>query len=518
MSDRDFDVIVVGAGPAGEVCAGRLADAGLAVALVERELVGGECSFYACMPSKALLRPAQALAEARRVAGAAEAATGELDVRAVLDRRDEIVHDLTDDSQLPWIEDRQIALVRGHGVLEGERAVRVGGELLRARLAVVLGPGTAASLPPIPGLREAAPWTNREVTTAAAIPASLLILGGGVVGVEMAFAYASLGARVTIVEATDRLIAGEEEFASHQVREALEGLGAEVLLGVKATAVHRGIDGGAEDAEAKVSAVHREVDGDAEDAETKAPAVHRGAEGRDEDASAESADDARAAHPDQKEDSPGPVTLELADGRSFTGDQILVAVGRRPHTDALGLDTLGLEQGKSVDVDDTLRVPGHDWLYVIGDANGRALLTHMGKYQARLVADHVLGRPVELRSDGRLSPRVIFTEPQVAAVGHTLASARLEGLRVRAIDRPVGANAGATFIGHDAPGTVRLVIDEDRRVVVGATFTGVDVAESLHAATIAVIGEVPLERLWHAVPCFPTRSEVWLDLLEAYGL
>ena len=168
-----------------------------------------------------------------------------------------------------------------------------------------------------------------------------------------------------------------------------------------------------------------------------------------------------------------------------------------------------------------MRVPGHEWLYVVGDANGRVLLTHMGKYQARLAADQILGRTGEttiLRSDGRLSPRVIFTEPQVAAVGHTLASAEEAGLNVRAVDTSTEGNAGGSFVGHGAPGTARIVVDEDRKVIVGATFTGVDVAESLHAATIAVIGEVPLERLWHAVPCFPTRSELWLYLLEAYGL
>jgi pyruvate/2-oxoglutarate dehydrogenase complex dihydrolipoamide dehydrogenase (E3) component len=308
-----------------------------------------------------------------------------------------------------------------------------------------------ALIPPIPGLAEANPWTNREATTAKAIPRSLLVLGGGVVGVEMAQAYASLGARVTIVEANSRLIANEEEFASEEVHEALQKLGVEIVTG-------------------------------------EAMAVRR--RSRDQ------------------------FVLDLKDGRTLEAEKLLVAVGRRPNTDELGLEQFGLEGGRPVAVDETMRVPGHAWLYVVGDANGRVLLTHMGKYQARLAADHILGQPVSLRSDGHLSPRVIFTEPQVAAVGHTLASAQAAGLRVRAVDRPVGANAGGSFVGHGAPGSARLVLDEDRQVLVGATFTGVDVAEFLHAATVAVIGEVPVTRLRHAVPSFPTRSEVWLGLLE----
>jgi dihydrolipoamide dehydrogenase len=274
----------------------------------------------------------------------------------------------------------------------------------------------------------------------------------------MAQAYATLGARVTIVEAGPRLIAGEEEFASTQVREGLEDAGVTVIVGVEASGVRRASSPG---------------------------------EGL------------------------APVTLELADGRTLEAEQLLVAVGRQPRTESLGLEQVGLEPGKSIEVDDTMRVPGHDWLYAVGDVNGRVLLTHMGKYQARLAAEHILGHRVELRSDGHVSPRVIFTEPQVAAVGHTLASAREAGLRVRAVETSVEANAGGSYIGRGAPGTARIVIDDARGVLVGATFTGVEVAESLHAATIAVIGEVPLARLAHAVPCFPTRSEVWLGLLEA---
>jgi dihydrolipoamide dehydrogenase len=452
MAEREFDVVVLGAGPAGEVLAGRLGEGGLSVAVVEQHLVGGECSYYACMPSKALLRPGELLAEARRVPGVP---VGDgLDAAAVLARRDEVIHDRDDSSQLPWLEERGVTLVRGRGRLDGERRVRVGDDVLVAGRAVVVATGSGPAWPPLDGLEEIRPWSNREATTASSPPESLVILGGGVVGVELAQAWSTLGVRVVLLEGAPRILVREEPFASAEVEASLREQGVDVRTGIRAVSVSRS--------------------------------------GTD-------------------------VSLGLADGDSVTGAELLVAVGRKPATEELGLETVGLEPGEPVEVGSNLRSPRHDWLYAIGDANGRAQLTHMGKYQGRLAADAILGKPVGLVSDGPLSPRVVFSDPQVAAVGHTVSSAESAGLVVRAVDVETGGTAGASFVGRGVPGTSRLVIDETRGVVVGATFCGVEVAEWLHAATIAVVAEVPLARLAHAVPAFPTRSEVWLQLLEAAG-
>ena len=453
---REFDVVVMGAGVAGEVVAGRLGQNGVSVAVVEDRLVGGECSYYACMPSKALLRPVELRREVERVAGLS---IGPIDVPAVLARRDEVISNLDDTSQLPWLEEHGVTLVRGRARLDGERRVVVeggadDGEELVARKAVVVATGSGALIPDIDGLRDARPWTNIEATTAKEVPPRLAILGGGVVGVEMAQAWSAFGSKVTLVHRGERLIEREEPFAGTQVLEALEEGGVDVRL------------------ERQVVRVTR----------------------------------------------PGAVVIELDDGTTFEADEVLAAFGRRHGTSGIGLETLGIEPHGPLTVDDDLRVPGHDWLYAIGDVNGRVLLTHMGKYQGRLAADTILGRTVELRSDGAQSPRVIFTDPQVGAVGFTLEGAQAAGLDVRHVDVETSGNAGGSFVGPGAVGTSRIVVDTKRRVIVGATITGSEVAEALHAATIAVVAEISIDDLWHAVPSFPTRSELWLKLLEAYGL
>ena len=489
MSERTYDVVVVGAGPTGENAADRARRAGLSVAIVEAERVGGECGYWACIPSKALLRPAQALAEARAVAGAAPAVTGTLDVGAVLARRDRFTGRGDDGGQASWLSGRGIDLVRGRGRLAGERRVRVtpsptapGGTAadpagedvtLVARHAVVLATGTRASVPPVPGLAESRPWTSREATTSEAVPRRLVVLGGGVVACEMATAYAQFGATVTVLQRGPRLLAGVPAFASEAVAASLKGMGAEVLTGTEADRVTRRDDGAVE---------------------------------------------------------------VVAAGRTIEADEVLVAAGRTPNTDDLGLDTVGLEPGGWLDVDDHLAVTGVDggWLYAAGDLNHRALVTHMGKYQGRVCGDVIAARAsgspaaedpawgrwgrLSATADDAAVPQVVFTIPEVAAVGLNAEQARDRGIDVTLASYDLADVAGASLWADDYAGRAEAVVDTARRVLVGVTLVGPNVGEMIHAATVAVVGEVPLDRLWHAVPSFPTVSELYLRLLEELGL
>lgn len=461
--NRDYDVLVIGAGPAGENAADVAARSGLRVAVVERELVGGECSYYACMPSKALLRPGEALDAVRRVPGAAEAVTGEIDVAAALRRRDAMSANWDDAGQVSWLDSVGVELIRGHGRLAGPRRVLVAHEdgsetLYEVSQAVVIATGTGAAMPPIEGLADVTVWDNRDITTAKEVPRRLLVVGGGVVGTEMAQAWRWLGTEaVTVIEMAPRLLPREEPFAGELLAAAFEKLGIDVRVGTEVTRLQQ-------------------------------------------------------AAPD------GPITATLSDGSTVEGDEILMAVGRRPLTTDVGLHTVGLEPGRYIEVNDHMQAVGVEggWLYAVGDVNGRSLLTHTGKYQARIAGGHIAGLETRAWGDRTAEPRVVFTTPQVAASGLTEAQAREAGVNVHTVEYNTGHVAGAATMGRGVTGMSKLVIDADRQVIVGATFVGPGVAEMVHAATIAIAGEVPLGTLWHAVPAFPTLSELWLRFLEAY--
>jgi pyruvate/2-oxoglutarate dehydrogenase complex dihydrolipoamide dehydrogenase (E3) component len=473
-----FDVVIIGAGPVGENIADRAVQGGLSAAIVERELVGGECSYWACMPTKALLRDAAAVRAARALPAAGQAVTGDLDVAAVLGRRDRFASNWSDTGQVEWLNHAGITLVRGHGRITGTRTVTITDPdgtttVLQARHAVVIATGSSAQMPPIRGLVDVAPWTSREAAAVRTIPDRLAIIGGGVVVSEMATAFNALGSQVTLISQT-RLLPGVEPFASDHVAAALRSAGVVVQPYVDATEARR--------------------------------------------------------------DNSGTVHLTISDGTTVAADEVLVATGRTPNTKDLGLDHLGLTPGDWLDVDDALAVVDDDgkpvdggWLYAAGDVNKRALLTHHGKYQARALGDAIAarahGEKLDLSpwgrhavtADERAITQVIFTDPEVAAVGLSAEAASAAGIGIRVVDHDLGAVAGAALHADGYRGQARMIIDEDRNILIGFTAVGPDVAELLHAATIAITAEVPLDRLWHAVPAYPTISEIWLRLLEANG-
>jgi pyruvate/2-oxoglutarate dehydrogenase complex dihydrolipoamide dehydrogenase (E3) component len=474
-SSNEFDVVVLGAGPIGQNAAERAQASGLRVAVVERELVGGECSYWACVPSKALLRPVLALADARRVDGAREAITGSINPAGVFGRRDRYVTNWDDTGQAEWVAGIGATLVRGHGRLDGARRVTIsasdGNEVtLSARHAVVVCTGSRAVLPDVPGIGDARPWTNRQATDSSYVPGRLAVVGAGGVGVEMATAWQGLGSSVTLLARGSGLLPRMEPFVGELIGRGLTAAGVDVRVGVSVRALRR-------------------------------------------------------------PDPDGSVTLELDDDTEFQIDEVLFATGRAPLTDDIGLDTVGLTPGSWLDVDDTCRVKAVEdgWLYAAGDVNHRALLTHQGKYQGRIagaaIGARAAGTPLDTEpwgahvttADHHAVPQAFFTDPEAAAVGLTAEQAEQAGHRVSTVDIEIGdVVKGAQLYADGYNGRARMVVDEDQRCLLGVTLVGPGVTEMLHAATIAVAGQVPIARLWHAVPCFPTISELWLRLLEAY--
>jgi pyruvate/2-oxoglutarate dehydrogenase complex dihydrolipoamide dehydrogenase (E3) component len=473
-AESAYDVVVLGGGPVGQTVAARTRAAGLSVALAERELVGGECSYWGCVPSKALLRPVLAIADVCRIDGARQAICEPVAVAGVFGRRDRYVTNWHDDGQADTVTATGVDLIRGHARLEGTRRVAIESvgrptRMVTARHAVVICTGSTAALPDVPGIAAAKPWTNRMGTQSSSVPARLAVVGGGGVGVEMATAWQGLGSHVTLLARTPRLLPKMEPFVGEFVLRGLTESGVDVRLGTTVTQLERG----------------HESD---------------------------------------------PVRITLDTGGDITVDEILYATGRTPNTATIGVETVGLSPGSWLDVDDSCLVSGVDgsWLYALGDVNRRALLTHQGKYQARIAAG-VIGARAHGKAldttpwgahvataDAHAVPQAFFTDPEAGSVGLTVEEATRRGHLVKTVDVNIGESVpGANFYADGYTGQARLVIDLDKRILLGASFVGPGVAELLHSATIAVAAQVPIERLWHAVPCFPTISEVWLRLLEA---
>jgi dihydrolipoamide dehydrogenase len=485
MQEQDYDIVVIGSGPSGREVSLHSVKNGFSVALIESKLVGGDCAYYACIPSKALLRPPEALTEARQVEGARQAIVGDLGVESVFARRDAFVDHWDDANFTKSLAEKGIHVLHGHGRLDGHKRVAVisasannNNTVLIARHAVVLSTGSGPAIPDVPGLAQAKPWTSRDATSARKVPRRLAIIGDGPVACEMADAWSALGAKVTILSRHERILDRYEPFVGEQLALAFAKRGIMIRTKVNATRINRS-------------------------------------------------------------DTNAPIEIELDDGIVMDTDELLVATGRKPNTGDIGLETVGLKPHQWLDVDDTCLVRGlgdgkNDWLYAVGDINHRALLTHMGKYQGRACAKAILERArgrtfIEdgdqaaewsqsaARADYDMIPQVIFTDPQVASVGLTEQSAKDLGLNTRSVDSDIGNLPGAQLKEEGYVGHARLIIDKDNQVIVGATFLGPEVNDLLHSATVAIVGEVPINRLWHAVPSFPTVSEVWIQLLENYG-
>ncbi|MER5910384.1 NAD(P)/FAD-dependent oxidoreductase [Streptomyces sp. NPDC001982] len=468
-----WDVIVLGGAAAGENAAQYASQfSGLSSVLVENSLLGGECSYWACMPSKALLRPVEVVDAAAQLPGV----SAHLEAAEVLARRDTVINQLDDSSQISWALHTGIDVVRGYGRLAGERTVvvsRPDGSVrtLTAGHAVVVDTGSRPAVPDIPGLRAALPWTSRDVTTMREVPRRVVVLGGGVVACEAATWLRGLGAsEVSVVYRGERLLTRQEPFAGTLVGQTLQDSGVHLHPGRSLSLVKR-----------------------SDPRDTGHGHIHG-----------------------------GEISVTLDDGTIVVADELVVAAGRIPNTEDIGLDTVGLRPGGYLRVDDHQCVQnvGGTWLYAIGDVCGRALLTHMGKYQARIAGEVIAARArgssdLPSSAAGHIGlPQVVFTDPEVGSAGMTEQEARDTGMDVEVAEYDLAALAGTYVMSAHYRGLAKLVVDRADDVVVGATFVGAGIAELVHSATTAIVGRIPVSTLWHVVPSYPTVSEIWLRLLE----